>query len=828
MTSRILTTGLDASLVGLAVAQTVFSFVEDVAPDSSFKSFFLRALARPEVSGPLYKVEQWLVSPSVASVAAASALAMVNRWATMKVAAIIQHSPSRQSPPSILSSPQTFLHLLVSNRYATLFAALAFIQRLPRLVSLQGVRLIKHLSSLLLKIVPSSLCYPKLLSTTIPASFSSLSRDTTPGFSTSSAFGFTPASRFLLSLFVLYTANAVSRFLWRLRENFDAFLEVERLALRRDNIQFTPPNALVVDPIFRVYHAVVNPVFFGVDNLAAVVEMGQCAQARSMKTSPASFMAKDALPLNAAVVKSLDPLHNCQPLDTLSSTIPPIKQVAISDVTPSTIPSDSVPSLTPATTNSSPSSFTPCVPRLPSSTSSLLPRRPILFVGNHAMLGMDLPPLVWTMCRLIGLYPRGLAHSGHFDFPIWGRTLRWMGGVLGSRDVCAYLMREGHPLLVYPGGSREVMRKKGDDLYTLIWGERLGFAKLALQHKAIVVPLAVVGSNDMLQIAHDIDFTWLYGRRRIPKQCPPTKYCYKYETSTDARAPLEEKKEVKSGAFMSPNDTKAYSLPANTISTAIDIDPLKTAITKKAITMAANLTSPTAMEWRRIVQGKATKAPTPSSSTPSPSTPASFSPFHTLSSSTSISTETTSALPPAMSSSRDLTVPTTSLPPLAPQGECEGPGGKGKPRGGRKAQRMWSEERKMSNGGTTSSPLPPIPQHNQSSSLDRTSSQNIASSLLSSTSGAQSLSPLQPSSTMTAGTDELPKYEKVTMPLVIPPAPSSWQRYYFSFGEPIDASAWEGDDDKSCIELREAVRAAIERDISRLLKYQKNDPDRYV
>lgn len=57
----------------------------------------------------------------------------------------------------------------------------------------------------------------------------------------------------------------------------------------------------------------------------------------------------------------------------------------------------------------------------------------------------------------------------HFIMPIYSHVLSWMGGVEGTlRDT---LMRQGYPILVYPGGSREVMRKKVDEPYTLHWGE---------------------------------------------------------------------------------------------------------------------------------------------------------------------------------------------------------------------------------------------------------------------------------------------------------------------------------------------------------------------
>lgn len=40
--------------------------------------------------------------------------------------------------------------------------------------------------------------------------------------------------------------------------------------------------------------------------------------------------------------------------------------------------------------------------------------------------------------------------------------------VLGTPENCAALMQAGQSILVFPGGGREVMRRKGE-AYRLIW-----------------------------------------------------------------------------------------------------------------------------------------------------------------------------------------------------------------------------------------------------------------------------------------------------------------------------------------------------------------------
>ena len=64
------------------------------------------------------------------------------------------------------------------------------------------------------------------------------------------------------------------------------------------------------------------------------------------------------------------------------------------------------------------------------------------------------------------------------------------------------LMQAGKSVLVFPGGGREVMRRKGE-AYTLIWKQRTGFARLAIEHGYDIIPFASVGPDDALKILLD-------------------------------------------------------------------------------------------------------------------------------------------------------------------------------------------------------------------------------------------------------------------------------------------------------------------------------------
>lgn len=74
----------------------------------------------------------------------------------------------------------------------------------------------------------------------------------------------------------------------------------------------------------------------------------------------------------------------------------------------------------------------------------------------------------------------------------------------GTRDGCGALLDEGESVLVFPGGAREVSKRRGEG-YRLVWKERIGFAKVALQHRCTVVPFASIGVDDAFDIAFDAD-----------------------------------------------------------------------------------------------------------------------------------------------------------------------------------------------------------------------------------------------------------------------------------------------------------------------------------
>jgi 1-acyl-sn-glycerol-3-phosphate acyltransferase len=130
-------------------------------------------------------------------------------------------------------------------------------------------------------------------------------------------------------------------------------------------------------------------------------------------------------------------------------------------------------------------------------------RRPTLFVGNHSLYGvLDVLLFADGLYRRRGIVLRSLADRNHFKVPLWRDFVEQTGAVLGTRANCAALMRSGEHILVFPGGAREVFKHKGE-AYRLIWKERYGFVRLAIEHGYAVTPYATVGAEDAYDVLVD-------------------------------------------------------------------------------------------------------------------------------------------------------------------------------------------------------------------------------------------------------------------------------------------------------------------------------------
>ncbi len=126
-----------------------------------------------------------------------------------------------------------------------------------------------------------------------------------------------------------------------------------------------------------------------------------------------------------------------------------------------------------------------------------------LLVGNHTTLGvLDVPFLVLDGPRADRGHGPLAGERQHFRVPLWGELLLRFGAVDGNRETARALLAGDEAVLVFPGGGREVARRRGDH-YPLVWRERIGFARLALEFGYPVVAVSMIGVDDMWDVVAD-------------------------------------------------------------------------------------------------------------------------------------------------------------------------------------------------------------------------------------------------------------------------------------------------------------------------------------
>ncbi len=145
-----------------------------------------------------------------------------------------------------------------------------------------------------------------------------------------------------------------------------------------------------------------------------------------------------------------------------------------------------------------------------------LPDGPALLVGNHGLFGFETPVFFYLLHRATGRYPVGLADRKVFGNAPMEQLIGRFGGVVGTRDNARALLRDSQLVVAYPGGSREVFKRRGAR-YQLQWDGALGFAKLAIAAGVPVVPFAGLGVDDTyVHLGHIGRLDPLMGRYNVP------------------------------------------------------------------------------------------------------------------------------------------------------------------------------------------------------------------------------------------------------------------------------------------------------------------------
>ncbi|XP_027745327.1 transmembrane protein 68-like [Empidonax traillii] len=116
-----------------------------------------------------------------------------------------------------------------------------------------------------------------------------------------------------------------------------------------------------------------------------------------------------------------------------------------------------------------------------------LPEGPGILVYYHGAIPID---YLYFLSRLF-LWKKRLCLSvaDHFVFRLPGlKLLLAVTGVIpGTREECLLALKNGYLVSISPGGAREALFS--DESYQLMWGNRKGFAQVALDAKVPIIPM---------------------------------------------------------------------------------------------------------------------------------------------------------------------------------------------------------------------------------------------------------------------------------------------------------------------------------------------------
>ncbi|CAN5610530.1 lysophospholipid acyltransferase family protein [soil metagenome] len=122
-----------------------------------------------------------------------------------------------------------------------------------------------------------------------------------------------------------------------------------------------------------------------------------------------------------------------------------------------------------------------------------------LLVGNHGVFGFDAFVLGALLARDIGRMPTWLADRHLWLTPGFGPALDFAGAIKGERPSAVARLQAGDLVVVYPGGIFDSY-KLARDRHRLKWGNRAGFARVAMMARVPIVPIAACGVDDMYRV----------------------------------------------------------------------------------------------------------------------------------------------------------------------------------------------------------------------------------------------------------------------------------------------------------------------------------------
>ncbi|XP_075405793.1 DGAT1/2-independent enzyme synthesizing storage lipids isoform X2 [Tenrec ecaudatus] len=140
---------------------------------------------------------------------------------------------------------------------------------------------------------------------------------------------------------------------------------------------------------------------------------------------------------------------------------------------------------------------------------------PALIIFYHGAIPIDFYYFMAKIFIQKGRTCRVVADHFVFKIPGFSLLLDVFCALHGPREKCVEILRSGHLLAISPGGVREALIS--DETYSIIWGNRKGFAQVAIDAKVPIIPMFTQNIREGFRsLGGTRLFRWLYEKFRCP------------------------------------------------------------------------------------------------------------------------------------------------------------------------------------------------------------------------------------------------------------------------------------------------------------------------
>nr|XP_056710893.1 transmembrane protein 68-like [Euleptes europaea] len=144
-----------------------------------------------------------------------------------------------------------------------------------------------------------------------------------------------------------------------------------------------------------------------------------------------------------------------------------------------------------------------------------IPDGPALIIYYHGAFPVDYIFFISRLLLQMKITCHTVVDRFLFKTPGFRRLLEALYMFTGMKKDCLSLLKDGNLMSIAPGGTREALFS--DETYKIMWGNRLGYAQVAIDAKVPIIPMFTQNIREGYKTLGFIRaLKWLYEYSRLP------------------------------------------------------------------------------------------------------------------------------------------------------------------------------------------------------------------------------------------------------------------------------------------------------------------------